>query len=146
LHNPDCCCQQAFDFFVFLLVYCLGFCCCCLLSYHQADNEIYAQNYGDDFSDYVEFASENYGDGSLADSNNKNLGDNIFTCVWIVSTVSNNFAMGVVLVPVFQGSALRLPRLLERLLKALTKSKYLKQLKSENKLLTYLIKLINPLK
>jgi hypothetical protein len=37
--------------------------------------EIYAQNYGDDFSDYVEFASENYGDGSLADSNNKNLGN-----------------------------------------------------------------------
>jgi hypothetical protein len=36
-------------------------------------NEIYAQNYGDDFSDYVEFASENYGDGNLADSNNKNL-------------------------------------------------------------------------
>jgi hypothetical protein len=32
----------------------------------KADNEIYAQNYGDDFSDYVEFASENYGDGSLA--------------------------------------------------------------------------------
>jgi hypothetical protein len=29
----------------------------------KADNEIYAQNYGDDFSDYVEFASENYGDG-----------------------------------------------------------------------------------
>jgi hypothetical protein len=28
-----------------------------------------------DFSDYVEFASENYGDGSLADSNNKNLGN-----------------------------------------------------------------------
>jgi hypothetical protein len=28
----------------------------------KADNEIYAQNYGDDFSDYVEFASENYGD------------------------------------------------------------------------------------
>ncbi|VVM20746.1 hypothetical protein BSPWISOXPB_954 [uncultured Gammaproteobacteria bacterium] len=26
----------------------------------KADNEIYAQNYGDDFSDYVEFASENY--------------------------------------------------------------------------------------
>jgi hypothetical protein len=41
----------------------------------KADNEIYAQNYGDDFSDYVEFASENYGDGSLADSNNKNLGN-----------------------------------------------------------------------
>jgi uncharacterized protein YehS (DUF1456 family) len=36
----------------------------------KADNEIYAQNYGDDFSDYVEFASENYGDGNLADSNN----------------------------------------------------------------------------
>ncbi|VVM21005.1 hypothetical protein BSPWISOXPB_4905 [uncultured Gammaproteobacteria bacterium] len=34
----------------------------------KADNEIYAQNYGDDFSDYVEFASENYGDGSLADT------------------------------------------------------------------------------
>ncbi|SHN93872.1 hypothetical protein BCLUESOX_1153, partial [bacterium endosymbiont of Bathymodiolus sp. 5 South] len=33
------------------------------------------QNYGDDFSDYVEFASENYGDGNLADSNNKNLGN-----------------------------------------------------------------------
>jgi hypothetical protein len=32
--------------------------------------EIYAQNYGDDFSDYVEFASENYGDGNLADTNN----------------------------------------------------------------------------
>jgi hypothetical protein len=32
----------------------------------KADNEIYAQNYGDDFSDYVEFASENYGDGNLA--------------------------------------------------------------------------------
>ncbi|VVH65982.1 hypothetical protein BSPLISOX_2086, partial [uncultured Gammaproteobacteria bacterium] len=41
----------------------------------KADNEIYAQNYGDDFSDYVEFASENYGDGNLADSNNKNLGN-----------------------------------------------------------------------
>ncbi|VVH67409.1 Colicin E3 (EC, partial [uncultured Gammaproteobacteria bacterium] len=41
----------------------------------KADNEIYAQNYGDDFSDYIEFASENYGDGSLADSNNKNLGN-----------------------------------------------------------------------
>jgi hypothetical protein len=25
----------------------------------KADNEIYAQNYGGDFSDYVEFASEN---------------------------------------------------------------------------------------
>jgi hypothetical protein len=36
---------------------------------------VIAQNYGDDFSDYVEFASENYGDGSLADSNNKNLGN-----------------------------------------------------------------------
>ncbi|VVM19978.1 hypothetical protein BSPWISOXPB_9982 [uncultured Gammaproteobacteria bacterium] len=41
----------------------------------KADNEIYAQNYGDDFSDYVEFASENYGDGSLADTNNNNLGN-----------------------------------------------------------------------
>jgi hypothetical protein len=41
----------------------------------KADNEIYAQNYGDDFSDYIEFASENYGDGNLADSNNKNLGN-----------------------------------------------------------------------
>jgi hypothetical protein len=28
-----------------------------------------------DFSDYVEFASENYGDGSLADTNNNNLGN-----------------------------------------------------------------------
>jgi hypothetical protein len=37
--------------------------------------EIYAQNYGDDFSDYVEFASENYGDGNLADTNNNNLGN-----------------------------------------------------------------------
>jgi hypothetical protein len=27
------------------------------------------------FSDYIEFASENYGDGNLADSNNKNLGN-----------------------------------------------------------------------
>jgi hypothetical protein len=35
----------------------------------------FAQNYGDDFSDYIEFASENYGDGNLADSNNKNLGN-----------------------------------------------------------------------
>ncbi|VVM23099.1 hypothetical protein BSPWISOXPB_3876 [uncultured Gammaproteobacteria bacterium] len=41
----------------------------------KADNEIYAQNYGDNFGDYIEFASENYGDGSLADSNNKNLGN-----------------------------------------------------------------------
>ncbi|SSC07608.1 hypothetical protein BTURTLESOX_989 [bacterium endosymbiont of Bathymodiolus sp. 5 South] len=41
----------------------------------KADNEIYAQNYGDDFSDYVEFASENYGDGNLADTNNNNLGN-----------------------------------------------------------------------
>ncbi|SSC09137.1 hypothetical protein BTURTLESOX_2471 [bacterium endosymbiont of Bathymodiolus sp. 5 South] len=41
----------------------------------KADNEIYAQNYGDDFSDYVEFASENYGDGSLADTNSNNLGN-----------------------------------------------------------------------
>jgi hypothetical protein len=32
-------------------------------------------NYGDDFSDYIEFASENYGDGSLADTNNNNLGN-----------------------------------------------------------------------
>jgi hypothetical protein len=32
-------------------------------------------DYGDDFSDYVEFASENYGDGSLADTNNNNLGN-----------------------------------------------------------------------
>ncbi|VVM22976.1 hypothetical protein BSPWISOXPB_7405 [uncultured Gammaproteobacteria bacterium] len=39
------------------------------------------------------------------------------------------------------GVALRLLRLLERLLKVLTKSKYLKQLKSENKLLICLIKL-----
>jgi hypothetical protein len=46
-----------------------------LLEILVPDNEIYAQNYGDDFSDYVEFASENYGDGSLADSNNKNLGN-----------------------------------------------------------------------
>jgi hypothetical protein len=38
----------------------------------KADNEIYAQNYGDDFKDYVEFASENYGDGNLADTNNNN--------------------------------------------------------------------------
>jgi hypothetical protein len=30
---------------------------------------------GNDFSDYVEFASENYGDGSLADTNNNNLGN-----------------------------------------------------------------------
>jgi hypothetical protein len=41
----------------------------------KADNEIYAKNYGDDFSDYVEFASENYGDGNLADTNNNNLGN-----------------------------------------------------------------------
>jgi hypothetical protein len=41
----------------------------------KADNEIYAQNYGDDFKDYVEFASENYGDGNLADTNNNNLGN-----------------------------------------------------------------------
>ncbi|WP_428087233.1 hemagglutinin repeat-containing protein [Candidatus Thioglobus sp.] len=32
----------------------------------KADNEIYAENFGD----YVEFASENYGDGNLASSNN----------------------------------------------------------------------------
>jgi hypothetical protein len=39
----------------------------------KADNEIYADNYGDDFGDYVEFASENYGDGNLANTNNRNL-------------------------------------------------------------------------
>jgi hypothetical protein len=27
----------------------------------KADNEIYAHNYGDNFGDYVEFASKNYG-------------------------------------------------------------------------------------
>jgi hypothetical protein len=36
----------------------------------KTDNEIYADNYGDDFGDYVEFASENYGDGNLANTNN----------------------------------------------------------------------------
>ena len=36
----------------------------------KTDNEIYADNYGDDFGDYVEFASENYGDGNLASTNN----------------------------------------------------------------------------
>jgi hypothetical protein len=41
----------------------------------KADNEIYADNYGDDFGDYVEFASENYGDGNLANTNNRNLGN-----------------------------------------------------------------------
>jgi hypothetical protein len=46
-----------------------------LISANFSCHEIYAQNYGDDFSDYVEFASENYGDGNLADSNNKNLGN-----------------------------------------------------------------------
>ncbi|VVH60607.1 hypothetical protein BAZOLSSOX_2057, partial [uncultured Gammaproteobacteria bacterium] len=39
------------------------------------DNEIYADNYGDDFGDYVEFASKNYGDGNLANTNNRNLGN-----------------------------------------------------------------------
>ena len=41
----------------------------------KADNETYAQNYGDDFKDYVEFASENYGNGNLASTNNRNLGN-----------------------------------------------------------------------
>ncbi|VVH51694.1 hypothetical protein BPUTSESOX_160, partial [uncultured Gammaproteobacteria bacterium] len=41
----------------------------------KTDNEIYADNYGDDFGDYVEFASENYGDGNLASTNNRNLGN-----------------------------------------------------------------------
>ena len=41
----------------------------------KADNEIYADNYGDDFGDYVEFASENYGNGNLASTNNRNLGN-----------------------------------------------------------------------
>ena len=36
----------------------------------KADNEIYAENYAENFGDYVEFASENYGDGNLASSNN----------------------------------------------------------------------------
>jgi hypothetical protein len=34
-----------------------------------------AQLNHNDFSDYVEFASENYGDGNLADTNNNNLGN-----------------------------------------------------------------------
>ncbi|VVH56187.1 hypothetical protein BAZOLSSOX_2688, partial [uncultured Gammaproteobacteria bacterium] len=41
----------------------------------KTDNEIYADNYGDDFGDYVEFASKNYGDGNLANTNNRNLGN-----------------------------------------------------------------------
>ncbi|CAC9654002.1 hypothetical protein [uncultured Gammaproteobacteria bacterium] len=41
----------------------------------KTDNEIYADNYGDDFGDYVEFASENYGNGNLASTNNRNLGN-----------------------------------------------------------------------
>jgi hypothetical protein len=39
LHNPDCCCQQAFDFFVFLLAYYLGFCCCCVDAVQDALNK-----------------------------------------------------------------------------------------------------------
>jgi hypothetical protein len=46
-----------------------------LLVSAKLPSPIYAQNYGDDFSDYIEFASENYGDGSLADTNNNNLGN-----------------------------------------------------------------------
>jgi hypothetical protein len=49
-----------------------------LLNSLLISNEIYAQNYGDDFSDYVEFASENYGDGSLADTNS--LRRNVLFC------------------------------------------------------------------
>ncbi|WP_180323764.1 hypothetical protein, partial [thiotrophic endosymbiont of Bathymodiolus puteoserpentis (Logatchev)] len=41
----------------------------------KTDNEIYADNYGDDFGDYVEFASENYGNGNLTSTNNRNLGN-----------------------------------------------------------------------
>ena len=43
----------------------------------KADNEIYADNYGDDLGDYVEFASKNYGDGNLANTNNRNLGNTL---------------------------------------------------------------------
>ncbi|SSC08811.1 hypothetical protein BTURTLESOX_1408 [bacterium endosymbiont of Bathymodiolus sp. 5 South] len=56
----------------------------------KADNEIYAQNYGDDFSDYVEFASENYGDGNLADTNNNNLGNTPAEIQRNTNLISNN--------------------------------------------------------
>jgi hypothetical protein len=37
-HNPDCCCQQAFGFSVFLLVYCLDF---NRKGHYGEDNNIY---------------------------------------------------------------------------------------------------------
>jgi hypothetical protein len=42
------------------------------------------------FSDYVEFASENYGDGSLADTNNNNLGNTPAEIQRNTNLISNN--------------------------------------------------------
>jgi hypothetical protein len=42
------------------------------------------------FSDYVEFASENYGDGNLADTNNNNLGNTPAEIQRIQKLVDNN--------------------------------------------------------
>ncbi|VVM21034.1 hypothetical protein BSPWISOXPB_4096 [uncultured Gammaproteobacteria bacterium] len=56
----------------------------------KADNEIYAQNYGDDFSDYVNSPQKNYGDGNLADTNNNNLGNTPAEIQRNTNLISNN--------------------------------------------------------